>query len=112
MGLKNDEGLAILGELATTIAARKGADTSQSYTASLLSGGVDKCARKFGEEAIEMILAAVSGNNDHTAAEAADVLYHFLVLLEASDVHLDTVLAGLRQRRGTTGHDEKASRAP
>ena len=111
MGLSSNPDLEVLKDLAATIASRKGADPASSYTASLLDKGVEKCARKFGEEAIEVILAAASGDQDHTAAEAADVLYHLLVLLEAADVPLDEVLAKLRAREGVSGHAEKASRA-
>ncbi len=110
MGFSSDPDLAVLKDLANTIASRKGADPASSYTASLLNKGVEKCAKKFGEEAVEIILAAASGDRDHTAAEAADVLYHLLVLLEAADVPLDDALARLRVREGVSGHAEKASR--
>ncbi|MEM7428195.1 MAG: phosphoribosyl-ATP diphosphatase [Pseudomonadota bacterium] len=111
MGFRSDPDLAVLKDLAETIAARKGTDPASSYTASLLAKGVDKCAKKFGEEAVEVILAAASGDRDHTAAEAADVLYHLLVLLEAADVPLVQVMAALRAREGVSGHAEKAARA-
>ncbi len=110
MGFSSDPDLAVLKDLAGTIASRKGADPASSYTASLLDKGVEKCGKKFGEEAIEIILAAASGDRGHTAAEAADVLYHLLVLLEAADVPLDDVLAKLRAREGVSGHAEKAAR--
>ena len=110
MGLKSSENIEFLVQLAQTIAARKTADAETSYTASLISKGVHRCAKKFGEEAIEVVLAAASGDRDHTAAEAADVLYHLLVLLEAADVSLDSVLSELAQRRGISGHTEKAAR--
>lgn len=110
MGFNSDEDLSILADLSRTIAARKGSVPEESYTASLLSAGVQKCAKKFGEEAVEVVLAAASGDRDHTAAEAADVLYHLLLLLEASDVPFDAVLTNLKQRQGTSGHAEKASR--
>ncbi len=111
MALTDPEKLKVLAELAATIEARKSAGTGSSYTASLLAGGAQKCAKKFGEEAVEMILAAASGDKDHSAAEAADVLYHLLVLLEATEVPLDEVLDTLARRQGTSGHEEKASRS-
>lgn len=110
MGLSSNPDLIVLKDLAATIASRRGADPASSYTASLLNKGVEKCAKKFGEEAVEIILAAASGDRKHTAAEAADVVYHLLVLLEAADVDLDDVLAKLREREGVSGHAEKASR--
>ena len=110
MGFNSDPDLAVLQDLATTIAERNGADPASSYTASLLNKGAEKCARKFGEEAIELILASVAGDREHATSEAADVLYHLLVLLESADVKLDDVLAKLRAREGVSGHAEKASR--
>ena len=110
MALSHYDKLTVLAELAATVQDRKSADASSSYTASLLAKGAEKCARKFGEEAIELILAAVSGDKSHTTAEAADVLYHLLVLLEATDTPLDEVLDALERRQGTSGHAEKASR--
>lgn len=101
---------AVLQRLETTIAARKGADADRSYTASLLAGGAEKCAKKFGEEAVEAALAAVSSDKQHLTAEAADVLYHLLVLLASAGVSLDDVAAALAAREGVSGHDEKAAR--
>ncbi len=101
---------AVLKRLEATIAARKGAGADQSYTASLLAGGAQKCAKKFGEEAVEAALAAVSGDRKHLTAEAADVLYHLLVMLAEQGVSLDDVAAALSAREGTSGHDEKAAR--
>ena len=106
----NDIG-AVLKRLEATIAVRKGADAKTSYTASLLAGGAQKCAKKFGEEAVEAVLAAVSGDKQHLTAEAADVLYHLLVMLAEADVPLADVAAALAAREGTSGHDEKATRA-
>lgn len=101
-----------LDALAKTIAARGAAgDASSSYTAKLLSEGVEKCAKKFGEEAVEAALAGVSGDKAHLAAEAGDVLYHLLVLLQAGGVTPEMVAAELEKRAGTSGLDEKASRA-
>lgn len=111
MALTNHEKLDVLAELAATIAARKSAGAETSYTASLLTGGIEKCAKKFGEEAVELLLAAPAGDKAHSAAEAADVLYHLLVLLEAAEVPLDDVLNTLAERQGISGHAEKASRS-
>lgn len=100
-----------LDHLFATIAARKaGGDTDQSYTARLLSQGVEKCAKKFGEEAVEAALASVSGNKQHLAAESADVLYHLLVLWAAAGITPDDVYAVLRSREAQSGLAEKASR--
>ena len=99
-----------LENLAATIAARKGADPESSWTAKLLSKGPDKCAEKFGEEAVEAIIEAVKGDRARLTSEAADVLYHLLVMLAARDVTLDQVLAELERREGTSGIAEKAGR--
>jgi phosphoribosyl-ATP pyrophosphohydrolase len=99
-----------LDRLATTITARKGADPAISWTAKLLAGGPDLCARKFGEEAVEAVVEAVRGDTARLTAEAADVLYHLLVMLAARDVTLADVLAELERREGTSGIAEKASR--
>ncbi len=101
-----------LDRLAATIAARKGADPETSWTAKLLSKGPEKCAEKFGEEAIEAIIEAVKGDRARLASEAADVLYHLLVMLTARDVTLAEVLAELDRREGTSGLAEKAKRQP
>ncbi|WP_322597200.1 bifunctional phosphoribosyl-AMP cyclohydrolase/phosphoribosyl-ATP diphosphatase HisIE [Sphingomicrobium marinum] len=92
-------GVGFLGELATVISARAaGADAQASYTARLLAKGVKRCAQKVGEEGVETALAATAGDKRETASEAADLLYHLLVLLEATDVPLDDVLAVLKDR--------------
>lgn len=100
----------ILKDLAATIAARRNSSPESSWTAKLLSQGVERCAKKFGEEAVEAALAAVSGDKAHLKAEAADVLYHLLVLLESGGVKLEEVLAELAARQGRSGIDEKAAR--
>ncbi len=100
----------VLARLEKAIEARKGASAEASYTASLLAGGAAKCAKKFGEEAVEAALAAVSGDKKHLTAEAADVLYHLLVMLAQAGVSLGDVAAALSAREGTSGHAEKASR--
>ena len=99
-----------LEQLAATIAARKGADPETSWTAKLLAKGPEKCAEKFGEEAVEAIIEAVKGDRARLTSEAADVLYHLLVMLAARDVTLDDVLAELERRDGTSGIAEKAQR--
>jgi phosphoribosyl-ATP pyrophosphohydrolase len=100
----------ILEQLAQTIAARAGADPSTSYTAKLLAGGVERAGKKFAEEAAETLIAAVAGKPHELAAESADMLYHWLVLLQASNVPLSAVWDALAQRTGTSGLTEKASR--
>ncbi len=104
--------MTILQDLAATIEARKGADPDSSWTAKLLAKGPEKCAEKFGEEAIEAIIEAVRGDSARLTAEAADVLYHLLVMLAARDVALADVLAELERRQGTSGIVEKAARRP
>ena len=99
-----------LDRLAATIAARKGADPETSWTAKLLARGPEKCAEKFGEEAIEAIIEAVKGDRERLTSEAADVLYHLLVMLAARDVTLAEVEAELERREGLSGIDEKAAR--
>ena len=99
-----------LERLAATIDSRRGADPETSWTARLLSRGPTKAAEKFGEEAVEAIVAAAAGTREELTREAADVLYHLLVLLAARDVALAEVLAELERREGTSGLDEKASR--
>ncbi|MGJ8586203.1 MAG: phosphoribosyl-ATP diphosphatase [Marinosulfonomonas sp.] len=99
-----------LDDLAKLIASRKGADPSTSWTAKLLDAGPEKAAQKFGEEAIEAIVEAIKGDKAALTSEAADTLYHLLVMLTACDVSLDDVLAELDRRAGTSGIAEKASR--
>ncbi len=99
-----------LDRLWQTVEARKSADPTKSYTAQLLSEGVSKAAQKLGEEAVETVIAAVEGDKDGVASEAADLLYHLMVLLAASDVDPQTVAAKLEAREGTSGLEEKAKR--
>jgi phosphoribosyl-ATP pyrophosphohydrolase len=99
-----------LARLAETIAARKGADPETSWTARLLAQGPEKAAQKFGEEAVEAIVEAVRGDRERLVSEAADVLYHLLVMLAARDVTLAEVEAELARREGTSGLVEKSSR--
>lgn len=96
--------------LAKDIAAKAFSSAESSYTAKLLSKGVEKCAKKFGEEAVELALAAVQNKREDTTKEAADVLYHLLVLLQASGVSPAAVMDELKRREGISGLVEKASR--
>ena len=102
--------MSALERLAATVAARRGADPESSWTARLLARGGGKCAEKFGEEAVEAVVAAAAGTREELTAEAADVLYHLLVMLAARDVTLDEVLAELERREGVSGIVEKAAR--
>ncbi|HBS50979.1 MAG TPA: phosphoribosyl-ATP diphosphatase [Rhodobacteraceae bacterium] len=102
--------MSVLHELEATIAARKGTDPESSWTAKLLAKGPEKAAEKFGEEAVEAIIEAVKGDRAALTSEAADVLYHLLVMLAARDVALDDVLAVLAARQGQSGIAEKAAR--
>jgi phosphoribosyl-ATP pyrophosphohydrolase len=99
-----------IDKLFATIAARKGGDPKTSYTAQLLKAGVGRCAKKFGEEAVEAALAAVSKNKKELTAESADVLYHLLVLWAASGITPGEVYAALEARESRSGLAEKASR--
>lgn len=99
-----------LEKLARDVAVKASASPETSYTAKLISKGVAKCAKKFGEEAVELALASVSNDKTEITAEAADVLYHFMVLLEAAGVSPDDVMTELKRREGTGGLVEKASR--
>jgi phosphoribosyl-ATP pyrophosphohydrolase len=99
-----------LARLAATIKARRSETADKSYTRQLLDAGPERCAKKFGEEAVEAVLAAVDDDPAHLKAEAADVIYHLLVLLESRGVALADVLAVLDQRSAISGLDEKAAR--
>lgn len=99
-----------LDDLFATIEARKSADPASSWTAQLLAKGPEKCAEKFGEEAIEAIIEAVKGDRDALTREAADVLYHLQVMLAAREVTWEAVLSELDRRQQLSGLAEKASR--
>ncbi|MDX1822375.1 MAG: phosphoribosyl-ATP diphosphatase [Paracoccaceae bacterium] len=101
-----------LDDLATLIAARADADPESSWTAKLLSKGPEKCAEKFGEEAVEAIIEAVKGDKTALTSEAADVLFHLLVMLQSRGVALSDVMAELARRQGISGIAEKAARKP
>lgn len=102
--------MTVLTRLEATILSRQGADPESSWTAKLLAKGPDKCAEKFGEEAVEAVIAAVKNDRENLTYEAADVIYHLLVLLAARGVALDDVLAELERREGVSGVAEKAAR--
>ncbi|MFD1344669.1 phosphoribosyl-ATP diphosphatase [Litorisediminicola beolgyonensis] len=99
-----------LDDLEAVVAARAGAAPSESWTAQLLAKGPEKCAEKFGEEAIEAVIEAVKGDRDALASEAADVLFHLLVMLRSRDVPLSAVMEVLSARQAQSGLSEKASR--
>ena len=99
-----------LHRLARTIEDRQFADPETSWTAKLLAKGPEKCAEKFGEEAVEAIIEAVKGDRDRLVSEAADTLYHLLVMLAARDLTLADVEAELDRREGRSGIAEKAAR--
>ena len=99
-----------LHQLAATIAARRNADPATSWVARLHARGVPVIARKLGEEAVETVVAALSGTREELVGEAADTIFHLLVLLDAKGVSLDEVLAELERREGTSGIAEKAAR--
>ncbi|MEM8822592.1 MAG: phosphoribosyl-ATP diphosphatase [Pseudomonadota bacterium] len=99
-----------LDALMATIDARRDASPDESWTAKMLAKGPEKCAEKFGEEAVEAIIEAAKGDRTALTREAADVLYHFCLMLAARDVPLSDVWAELDRRTGTSGLSEKASR--
>ena len=100
----------VLGELAKVISERRESAADKSYTKQLLDGGPEKCAKKFGEEAVEFVIACVAEDEAALKGVAADVLYHLLVALEARDVSVDDVLEVLGGRMGLSGLEEKAQR--
>ena len=102
--------MSILHDLAATIDARKSADPDSSWTAKLLAKGPEKAAEKFGEEAIEAIIEAIKGDRAKLTAEAADALYHLLVMCASRDVTLADIEAELASRTAQSGIAEKASR--
>ena len=100
----------ILFRLEKILMSRKGAAADTSYVASLYAKGIDAVLKKVGEEATEAIIAAKGGNNHQLTAEAADLIFHTLVMLAARDVPLFDVLAELERREGVSGIDEKNAR--
>ena len=99
-----------LSDLEARIAERAAASPDESWTAKLLAAGPERAAKKFGEEAVEAVIAAVTGDRAELIAESADVLYHLLVVLRARDVALQDVLSQLEARTARSGLAEKASR--
>ena len=97
-------------DLAEIVDARAVSSGEASYTRKLLDKGPEHCAKKFGEEAVETVIAAVGDSRDHLIAESADLLFHLLVLLKSRGVKLEEVEATLAQRTGMSGIEEKAAR--
>ena len=100
-----------LTRLEQVIAERKDASPDTSYVASLNAKGIEKIAQKLGEEATETVIAALSGGREDVVGEAADLIFHLLVLLQARRITLEEVMAELDRREGTSGIEEKASRS-
>jgi phosphoribosyl-ATP pyrophosphohydrolase len=97
-------------DLAATIDARAASGGEASYTRKLLDKGPEHCARKFGEEAVETVIAAVGNDRAHLIAESADLVFHLLVLLKSRGVQFEEVEAALAQRTTMSGLEEKAAR--
>ena len=99
-----------LEDLVKTINSRADADPSESWTAKLLARGPEKCAEKFGEEAVEAIIEAVKGDNNALISEAADVIFHYLVMLKSREINFDDVMKELKSRTNKSGLREKEER--
>ena len=99
-----------LQDLVNIIDARAASGGETSYTRKLLDKGAEHCAKKFGEEAVETVIAGVGSDREHLIAESADLLFHWLVLLKSRGVRLEEVEAALAQRTGMSGLEEKAAR--
>ena len=99
-----------LSDLEAIIAARASSGAADSWTAKLVAGGMPKASRKLGEEAIETVVAALSGSRDDLVSESADLLYHWLVVLAVAGVPLADVMAELERRTAMSGVEEKAAR--
>ena len=100
-----------LTRLEQVIAERKAASPDASYVAKHNAAGIEKIAQKLGEEAVETGIAALSGSREEVVGEAADLIFHLLVLLQARRITLGEVMAELDRREGTSGIEEKASRS-
>ena len=100
-----------LEDLVKTINSRADADPSESWTAKLLARGPEKCAEKFGEEAVEAIIEAVKGDDKALISEAADVIFHFLVMLKSRDINFHDVMNELKNRTNKSGLREKEDRS-
>ncbi|SIR29311.1 phosphoribosyl-ATP pyrophosphatase [Rhizobium sp. RU35A] len=101
-----------LSDLEAIVAERAKADPSQSWTAKLVAAGQDKAAKKLGEEAVETVIAALRDDRENLTAEAADLIYHLMVVLKIAGVPLQDVLQELQRRTAQSGLQEKASRQP
>lgn len=99
-----------LADLEAIVAHRSEASPEESWTAKLVASGQQKAAKKLGEEAIEAVMAAVTNDRDNLLYEAADVLYHLMVVLKIADIPLEAVMSELERRTGQSGLSEKASR--
>ena len=99
-----------LEDLVKTINSRADAHPSESWTAKLLAQGPEKCAEKFGEEAVEVIIEAVKGDNNALISEAADVIFHYLVMLKSREINFDDVMKELKSRTNKSGLREKEER--
>jgi len=99
-----------LAELETIVASRAAAPPAESYTAASLAKGPVYCAKKFGEEAVEAVIAATQGDRAPLVAESADVLFHLMVVWKSRGIALGEVMAELERRTVQSGHAEKASR--
>jgi phosphoribosyl-ATP pyrophosphohydrolase len=113
MAIEQDSGGAagVLERLAATIRARRSAAADASYTRQLLDAGVLRCAKKLGEEAVEVVIASLKESDEALKGEAADLVYHLMVLLEARGVAIQDVLETLEKRMGLSGLEEKAGRS-
>ena len=99
-----------LEDLVKTINSRADADPSESWTAKLLAQGPEKCAEKFGEEAVEAIIEAVKGDNNALISEAADVIFHYLDMMKSREINFDDVMKELKSRTNKSGLREKEER--
>jgi phosphoribosyl-ATP pyrophosphohydrolase len=99
-----------LHDLESIIETRAASGGEASYTRKLLDKGSEHCAKKFGEEAVEVVIAAIGVDRGHLIAESADALFHLLVLLKSRGIRLEEVEAALAQRTGMSGLEEKAAR--
>lgn len=99
-----------LSDLETIVEQRASSKDGSSYTAMLITTGIEKCAQKMGEEATEAVIAAVTGNRPEMIKESADVLYHLMVVLKKMDIPLEEIMAELETRTAQSGLEEKAKR--
>ena len=100
----------VLDDLIQLIKSRKNVDANKSYTAKLFNQGLEECCKKFGEESVELIIAALNKKDDNLKQEAADLIYHFFVLLELCNVDFEDILNVLKGRTNQSGLQEKSNR--